>query len=408
MVDIAIVGYNNIAKNIVKIIKEKNKNDINLKYIFGSKKLNSTRAYPIFINNFETILKDKNIKIVVETIDDVTKAYAYTKMLLESGKHVVTSNKKLVSEKGKDLTKIAYVNNVNYFFEASVDGSIPIIRPLQNCSKGNDILEINAILNTTSNFILTKLFNENLNLEQALNLAKQKRFTEENPEDDLNGTDASRKLSILTALAFGKHILPEDIHTRGIENISSCDIAYAKSFNAVIKLIGRVTMMENERIQISTEPMFVPNTNKLAKINGSFSAVLLHGDVIGEVMFYGEGAGFLMLADAIVDDIILCCENLDRTKYPPWQEANHGYIMPYSSTITSFYVRIFINDVFNKKFIVDLINSKFEKAEFLNIPNQQQNELAFITNVSTIKSLKGKLNELYEYGVQIKTIMRII
>ena len=403
MVDIAIIGYNNIAEKIIDIIKEKNKveNNINIKYVFNEENLNKN-------NNFETILKDKNIKIAVEVINDVDKAYFYTKKLLENKKHVVTSNKKLVSKKGARLTQIAAGHNVNYFFEASVDGSIPIIRPLQNCSRGNDILEINAILNTTSNFILTKLFNENLNLEEALNLAKLNNLTEEYPIDDLNGTDASRKLSILTALAFGKHIMPEDIHTKGIENIKKCDIAYAKNFNSVIKLICRVAMMENERIQISTEPMFVPNTNKLAKINNSYSAVLVKGDVIGEAMFYGEGAGFLKLAQAIVDDIILCCENLDNTKYPPWEEANHGYIMPYSSTITSFYARILIDDVSNKNFIIDLIKLKFDEVEFLQKPAQLENEIAFVTNVSTIKSLKGKLNELYEFGIQIKSIMRII
>lgn len=410
MVDIAIVGYNDIAEKVLNIIKEKNKTkkSINVKYIFGAKKLNRSSNFPLFINNIETILKDSNVKIVVEVIDDFSKAYFFTKKLLEKGKHVITSNKKLVSEKGEILTQLASKNHVNYFFEASVDGSIPIVKPLLDCSKNNDILEIDSILNITSNFILTKLFEENINFEEALSLAKDNNFTENNFKEDINGQDSSRKLSILTSLAFGKHILPSEIHTKGIENLNQSDIIYAKNFGAVIKLISRVVMMENERLQISTEPMFVPKSNQLASIDGSYSAVLLKGDKIDEVMFYGNGAGPLTMATAIVTDIINCSKYLNEAKFSPWQKAEHGYIMPYSSTITAIYTRVLIEDISKRELITDLIAYKFDEVEFLHRQNQNKNELAFVTNVSTIKNLKGKLNELYDYGIQISSIMRII
>ena len=313
MVNIAVLGYGTVGSGVVEIlernkeiVRKNSKEEINVKYILDIKDFKGDKYENKIIKDFDKIVNDKEISIVAEVIGGATFAYEYTKKLLEAGKSVVTSNKELVATKGPELLQIAKENNVKYLFEASVGGGIPIIHPLLQCLEANNVKEIIGIMNGTTNYILTKMVKENINFEIALKQAQKLGYAESNPDADIKGFDTCRKICILSSLAYEEYINPDDIKVEGIEKLTLEDVKKAEEKGYVVKLVGYSKKCENESIQIFVAPCAIKKNNPLANVNDVYNAILVNGDMVGNVMFYGKGAGKLPTASAVCSDIIEC------------------------------------------------------------------------------------------------------
>ncbi|MCL2517655.1 MAG: homoserine dehydrogenase [Oscillospiraceae bacterium] len=300
MVNIAILGFGVIGNGVADIIsqnynliKRQINDDINIKYIVDIKDFTGHPMKNKIISDFNIVLNDSEILIVVEMIGGSARAYDYSIAALRAGKNVVTSNKEVVVKYGHELIKTANENNVRYLFEASVGGGIPIIRQFTTSFLGNDINEIVGILNGTTNYILTQMSEYGKSMEEALKEAQQKGYAEANPEADVSGMDTCRKICILAALAFGVMIPPENVDVTGIKNIKKAE---------KVKLLGRAKKI-NDKIQISVAPYIVNNNNPLANINDVYNGILIRGSA-GDIMFYGQGAGAMPTASAVLSDII--------------------------------------------------------------------------------------------------------
>lgn len=311
MVKVAIMGYGVVGSGVAQVLTDhydsiagRAKEEIDIKYILDLRDFPDSPFQGKFIKDFAVILNDPEVRVVAEVMGGLHPAYDYVKALLEAGKSVVTSNKELVAAKGAELLKIAQEKNVNFLFEASVGGGIPIIRPISQCLAANDVIEIAGILNGTTNFILTKMIRENMKFEDALALAQKLGYAERNPAADIEGADACRKICILASLAFGKHVYPEQVHTQGITKITLEDVAYAAAWGGVIKLIGQVKKLDNGKVEIVVAPMFISHESQLSSVDDVFNGILVRGDATGDVVFYGKGAGKLPTASAVVADVI--------------------------------------------------------------------------------------------------------
>ena len=300
--NIAILGFGVVGSGVYEVAMQCNKG-INVKSILDIRDFNGHPAGELFVDNYDEILNDSSIDTVVETIGGIDPAYQYTKAALEHGKNVVSSNKELVATHGAKLQEIASQNGVCYLFEASVGGGVPIIRPLQQCLAANQITEIYGILNGTTNYILTKMFKEGERFDDALAEAQEKGYAEQNPSADVDGHDTCRKIAILSSLAFGKNISCDAIPTKGITTITEDDIFMAEASDCVIKLIGHAKLVDGE-VQCKVEPMPIPKSSPLANVDGVFNGIMVHGEPVGEVMFYGRGAGKLPTASAVLADVI--------------------------------------------------------------------------------------------------------
>ena len=307
MINVAIMGHGVVGSGVAEILINHNerissrvKNTVNVKYILDLRDFDNLPYSEKFIKDFNIILEDPEVKVVAEVMGGVNPAYDFVKKCLLSGKSVVTSNKELVAAKGAELIKIASDNNVNFLFEASVGGGIPVLRPMTQCMSANDIDEIWGILNGTTNYILNKMIVDNMDFGTALKLAQELGFAEKDPTADIEGHDACRKICILAALGFGKHVYPNQVETQGITNITLDDVAYAESFGCVIKLIGHAKKLGNGKITASIAPTLVHRDCILSGVNGVFNAIMLNGDQTGEVVFYGKGAGKEATASAVV------------------------------------------------------------------------------------------------------------
>lgn len=310
MVDIAILGFGTVGSGVYEVTREnkdilKNRSSelIRVKKIFDKKDFSSHPAKHLFALDFQEILDDSEISIVIEAIGGLSPAFEYTKNALKNGKSVVTSNKELVDKHGIQLQKLASDNNVSYLFEASVGGGTPIIRPLKHCLVANRVVEISGILNGTTNYILTQMFSHETSFEEALADASRKGYAEQDPTDDIEGYDVERKIRILARLAFGNDIEIDEIPVTGISTISLEDIRKAKEDESVIKLIARAKF-ENGKVLCEVKPTRISNENPLYGVNGVFNAVVIDAKPVGRVMFYGQGAGKLPTASAVVADIV--------------------------------------------------------------------------------------------------------
>ena len=321
MVKIAIMGHGTVGSGVVEVltshvssITKRANEEIRIEYILDLRDFPDSPLADRFTKSFDVILNDPEILVVVEVMGGLHPAYDYVKQCLEKGKSVVTSNKELVAAKGAELLKIAQEKNVNFLFEASVGGGIPIIRPMSQCLAANDVIEVAGILNGTTNFILTKMINEDMSFEDALALAQKLGYAERNPAADIEGHDACRKICILASLAYGKHVYPEQVHTEGITNISLADVKYADAWGGVIKLIGQVSKTPDGRLQSIVCPMLIPRDSQLANVDDVFNGIMVRGDATGDVVFYGKGAGKLPTASAGVADVIDCVKHLKARK----------------------------------------------------------------------------------------------
>ena len=311
MKKIAVLGYGVVGSGVVELFYANQKKieanascQLDVKYILDLREFPGDPYAEKVVHDIQIILDDPEVCYVAECMGGVHPAFEFVKSCLEAGKSVSTSNKQLVAEKGDILLQIAKVHNVNFFFEASVGGAIPILRPLHTCLAGNDITAVAGILNGTTNFILNKMIRDKMSFSDALTLAQEKGYAERNPAADVEGHDACRKICILSSLIFGRHVYPEHVYTKGIETITLEDVELANTFDCAIKLIAQVKRLENGDILPTVMPMLVPSSNLLHHVNGVFNAVMVWGDGFDQIMFYGRGAGKLPTASAVLGDII--------------------------------------------------------------------------------------------------------
>ena len=407
MINVAIMGHGVVGSGVAEIlinhnsrINERVNSEVNVKYILDLREFKGLSYSDKFIKDFNIILNDPEIKVVAEVMGGLNPAYDFVKALLLSGKSVVTSNKELVAAKGAELIKIAKEKNVNFLFEASVGGGIPVLRPLVQCLAANEITEISGILNGTTNFILNKMIVDNMDFDAALKLAQDKGYAEKNPAADIEGHDACRKICILAALAFGKHVYPEQVETKGITDISLDDISAADSFGYVVKLIGHAKKNNNGKISAFVKPVLVSRECILSNVNGVFNAVMVTGDQTGEVVFYGKGAGKEATASAVVADIMDCVKHIDARKYLFWEDGDELYVEKDNSK-SKFLVRIKSDDFssLSDKFINIFGNDKdFIKNEF-------SKEISFITEEDLQENINKKLAAFENCEIKVLNIL---
>ncbi len=410
MADIAILGHGVVGSGVMEVIEthresllERAKEEINVKYILDLRDFPETSYSGKFTKSFDEILNDDSVKIVVEVMGGLHPAYDYVKACLENGKSVVTSNKELVASKGAELLRIARGNNLNFLFEASVGGGIPIIRPISQCLAANDVAEIAGILNGTTNFILTKMIRDKMDFASALKLAQENGYAERDPSADVNGDDACRKICILASLAFGYHVYPEEVHKEGITEITLEDVGYAKAWGGVIKLIGQVKMLENQKLYIIVAPMFVNEESQLAHVDDVFNGIMVRGDATGDVVFYGKGAGKLPTASAVVADIIDCIKHFKARKYLFWEDAKPDYIEDYRLEKMNFFLHLKTPD---KEKTMSELEASFEKTRRIIRDDEAENELGVILSGITFAERDKKI-ELIEND-EVKVLGRII
>ncbi|NCA98411.1 MAG: homoserine dehydrogenase [Clostridia bacterium] len=335
MINIAILGYGVVGSGVGEVIYM---NQSSLETRTGQridvKKILDLREFPQdpygdrVTRSADEIMDDPEISVVVETIGGVSIAYELTKRALKAGKHVVTSNKELVATHGPELMALADANNVSYLFEASVGGGIPIIRPLHKCLAANVVLEISGILNGTTNYILTRMEHAGIDFDAALKEAQERGYAEQNPTADIAGIDACRKIAILASIVTGEYIDSRQIHTEGITTVTLSDMAYARSLNRKVKLLGRFLRNDGQRYNLIVAPMLVDLNTPLSVADDVFNAILVRGNALGTAMFYGRGAGKLPTASAVVADVIECVMHLGKKPHVAlWQDTGRENIL---------------------------------------------------------------------------------
>ena len=350
-----------------------------------------------FTKDFEEIINDREIRVVAEVMGGLRPAYDFVKRCLKAGKSVVTSNKELVAAHGAELLAIAKEENVNFMFEASVGGGIPIIRPMNQCLVANKVGEVAGILNGTTNFILTKMIQDGMTFADALKLAQDLGFAERNPAADIEGHDACRKICILASLAYGRHVYPESVHTEGITAITLEDVNMAEAFGYVIKLIGRVKKLDDGKIDIITAPMLVPFKSQLSTIDNEFNGIMVRGDCTGDVVFYGKGAGKLPTASAVVADIVDCCKHLKARRFLFWADGDGSNIIDWRDSVSAMFVRLTGDDAV----------AKAEKVFGEITTVSGGSELGVLTGEMSYREFESKCQALEADGVQVLTGIRI-
>ena len=396
MIDVAIMGHGVVGSGVAEIlinhkdrISNRVKEEVNVKYILDLRSFENLPYADKFTKDFNVILNDKNVKVVAEVMGGINPAYDFVKKCLTAGKSVVTSNKELVAAKGAELIQIASDNNVNFLFEASVGGGIPVLRPMVQCLSANQIDEIWGILNGTTNFILNKMIVDNMDFDTALKLAQDLGFAEKNPAADIEGHDACRKICILSALAFGKHVYPEQVKTEGITGISLDDVTYADSFGYVIKLIGHAKQLDNGKITADVRPTLVSRDSILSGVNGVFNCIMINGDQTGEVAFYGKGAGKEATASAVVADIMDCIKHIPARKYLYWEDGGETFVDTDYDNYGKLYVLIKAEDFAS---VLTQFQSQFPDCKQV-IKNEFTKEIAFITEPDYESVIKNKLSQ---------------
>ena len=345
MISVAVMGYGTVGSGVVEII-DKNKKEINekagdevsVKYILDLRDFPGDPHQDKFIKDYKILVDDPEVDIVVEAMGGIEVAYKFTKEALLAGKSVCTSNKAVVAEHGPELLKIAKEHNCTYIFEASVGGGIPIIRPLHTSFTAEKIESITGILNGTTNYMLTKMDEENCDYDEVLKEAQAKGYAEQNPEADVCGYDACRKIAILTSLSSGKTVHYQDIRTEGITNINQEDFEYAKKLNSSIKLLG-LSRMEDGKCMCIVAPFLVNDKHPLSMVRGVFNAIMVKGNMVGDTLFYGQGAGKLATASAIVADIVDCAVNKGKTIECLWKDED-AVLAKDSEKYFSYFVRV--------------------------------------------------------------------
>lgn len=406
--NIAIMGFGVVGSGAAEVIEmnrdtvtcKSMQDSLDIKYILDLRDFPDSPFADRLVKDFNIILNDASVKIVVETMGGLHPAYEFVSALLKAGKSVVTSNKELVAAKGFELLSLAAENNVNFLFEASVGGGIPIIRPINQCLAANKISEVAGILNGTTNFILTKMITDNMDFSEALKTAQQLGYAEKDPTADVDGIDACRKICILASLCFGKHVYPDSISTEGIRNITLADVAYADSWGGVIKLLGVAKQTDCGKVLIFVSPCIVKKQSRLAGVEDVFNAVLVRGNAVGDVVFYGKGAGKLPTASAVVADVIDCAKHCNQRVSLNWQDGGEEDRADINKAVFPYYVRAELNGAEKAD-----IEKNINVAEFLSIDGAADGEIAFISAPLDDGSFTEKLNSIS--GLTVLNKMRV-
>ena len=345
MINIAVLGYGTVGSGVVEVINTNHESinkragdEINIKYVLDLRDFPGDPVEKVLVHDYEVIVNDPEVDIVVEVMGGIEPAYTFVKRALQAGKSVSTSNKALVAKHGSELMEIAKEKNINFLFEASCGGGIPIIRALNSSLTADRIDEVTGILNGTTNYMLTKMFFEGADYDEVLKEAQEKGYAERNPEADVEGHDACRKIAILTSLIAGQHVDFETIHTEGITKITTEDMKYAKTMDMAIKLLAS-SKREGESFSAIVAPMLLSENHPLCNVNDVFNAVFVRGNMLGDAMFYGSGAGKLPTASAVVADVVDAAKHLHRTVVTRW-ESNTLELVPNADAKRRFFVRI--------------------------------------------------------------------
>ena len=410
MAKIAIMGFGTVGSGVLEVcrrnaasIARRAGEPVEVKYILDVRDFSGSPDAALFTKSIDTILNDPEIKVVVETIGGTKFAYPYVRRCLESGRSVCTSNKEMVATYGAELLALAKEHSAAFLFEASVGGGTPIITPMHQCLAANHISSIRGIVNGTTNFILTRMINDGMAFEDALKLAQDNGYAERDPSADILGFDACRKVCILASLCFGKHVYPDQVHTEGITEITLEDVEYAKDWGGVIKLLGRARKSEDgKHIYAIVSPAFVDHHSQLASVDDVFNAILVRGDAIGDVVFYGRGAGKLPTASAVVGDVIDCARHENKQKFFGWADSEEGYVSDYLDMPTALYVRARAQQ---KQQVISSAEKTFGEIKLLKRAGAPEDEFAFVTPVASERELRTKLETLL--GAEIISTIRV-
>lgn len=398
MVKVAVLGYGTVGSGIVEVIKtnqdmvnKKAGDEIDVKYILDLRDFPGDPYENLVVHDVEIILNDPEVLVIAEAMGGVEPAYTFTKRALSAGKSVCTSNKELVAKHGAELIELARVNKCNYMFEASVGGGIPIIRPLNASLTPERVDGVTGILNGTTNYILTKMEKEGSDFDTVLKEAQDKGYAERNPEADVEGYDACRKIAILSSLIYGKNVNFEHIYTEGITKITTNDFAYAKKAGYTIKLLAMSKEVDGKYFAMVT-PCMINDQNPLYFVNDVFNGILVHGNTLGNTMYYGAGAGKLPTASAVVSDIIDCVKHLGKTVFCFWDKEE--------LTLSSM-------DDSVKRFFVRVKDADFAKAKEVfgdveEIDAQIAGEKGFFTQAMSEKAFKEKSAQVGEIISRIR------
>ncbi len=382
MIKAAIFGYGTVGSGVYEVltrnsamIQGKLGDRIEVKYVLDLREFPGDPVQDVLVHDVNTILDDEEVSIICETMGGEKLAYDFTRRALELGKSVCTSNKELVEKHGAELLKIAQEHHCSYLFEASVGGGIPIIRPLCTSLAQEHIESITGILNGTTNYILSKMENEGADFETVLKRAQEKGYAEHNPEADVCGYDAGRKIAILTSLAYGKNVDFADLYVEGITQITRMDFAYAKKLGTTIKLFAKSQCIDGKYYAM-VAPFMVTADNPLYAVQNVFNAILVHGNMVGDTMYYGKGAGKLATASAVVADVIDCAKHLGKHVQVIWEEDKLE-ISPMDDFTRRFFVRVKGTDRAQ-------ITENFGEVEFID--SVAEEETGFITSEMTEKA----------------------
>lgn len=398
MIKAAIMGYGTIGSGVMEVLEinqgsiaKRVGEGIEIKYVLDLRDFPGEPVQEKIVHDYKAIAEDTEVKIVVETMGGVEPAYTFVKAMLEAGKHVTTSNKALVAAKGAELIALAKEKNVNFMFEASVGGGIPIIRPLNSCLTADEIEEITGIVNGTTNYMMTKMTEEGSEFADVLKDAQAKGYAEKDPTADIEGYDACRKIAILTSLVCGQQVDFEDIHTEGITKITATDIRYAKAMGRAIKLLASSKKTGDGYVAM-VAPYLLPKTHPLYSVNDVFNAIFVHGNVLGDAMFYGSGAGKLPTASAVVADIVEMAKHLDMNIPVEWSSKKLE-LVDYKKSVNRFFVRVTGEDK-------AAVENTFGSVTYVSAEGVT-GELGFVTESMTEAEFEQKADAL---GTVVQTI----
>ncbi len=398
MVKLAILGFGTVGSGVAEVLRE-NSADIEknagtaleLRYIVDLREFPDSPFAPLMTRDFTAVERDPEVAVVAEAIGGTGAAYEFTKRCLLAGKSVVTSNKELVAERGLELLNIAREKNVNYLFEASVGGGIPILRPITQCLAGNELDELYGILNGTTNYILTRMLEDGASFGDALREAQKMGCAEADASADIEGYDAVRKICILADLAFGRHVAPEAVSREGISRVTAADLACADKLGYRVKLLGRAYRLDEEHIAAYVAPHLVPETCLLSHVDGLMNGIMVHGNAVGDCMFYGAGAGKRPTASAVVADLIDCARHLEKRRPVGWEAAPEGYVTDASALRMRRYVRTGSPE--------SAVSAAFPEAEV----READGERFFLTEPLADAELAERLS-----GLEARSVFRIL
>jgi len=393
MVNIAVLGYGTVGSGVVEVIRTNGKqinrrigNELNIKYVLDLREFPDDPVSDVLVHDYAKIIDDPEVDIVVEVMGGIEPAYTFVKTALERGKCVVTSNKELVAKHGAEFLSMAKIRNINFLFEASVGGGIPIIRPINSSLTADIIEEITGILNGTTNYILSKMYFDGADYDEVLRDAQAKGYAERNPEADVEGFDACRKIAILSSLISGQQVDYEDIYTEGITEITSRDISYARKLGMQIKLLAS-SKRDEDSLSAIVAPFLLDREHPLYGVNDVYNAIFIHGKFLGDAMFYGQGAGKYPTASAVVADVVDAAKHLHRNIMTMWEERKLT-LVDSGSVERRFFVRLSGNGEEQ----LENIRQCFGSVQFVDAG--YGDETAFITPVMTEDIYRQKVADI--------------